>query len=122
MSNAKQWEEELNGMIAAGNGFPAGFDKYYADGVVMQEGDGQSFEGKEVNRKREMEFISGVEQFHGAVLVSSAVQGDVSFSEWEFDATFKDGKRRVLCEVARRRWKDGKIVHERFYYDMKSMA
>ncbi|HWM85526.1 MAG TPA: SnoaL-like domain-containing protein [Kofleriaceae bacterium] len=122
MSDARQWEDELNGMIAAGNGFPAGFDRYYADDVVMVEGDGQSFQGKEVNRKREMDYLSGVEQFHGAKLVASAAQGDVGFSEWEFDATFKDGKRRVLREVARRHWKDGVIVHERFYYDTKSMA
>jgi hypothetical protein len=29
-----------------------------------------------------------------------------------------DLKRRPLTEVAARRWKDGKIVHERFYYKM----
>ncbi|HKE15210.1 MAG TPA: nuclear transport factor 2 family protein [Kofleriaceae bacterium] len=122
MSDAKKSEDELNGMIATGQGFPAGFDKYYADDVVMTEGNGESTKGKEANRKRETEFLATVAEFHGARLVASAAQGDVGFSEWEFDATFKDGKRRVLREIARRRWKDGKVADERFYYDMQSMG
>ena len=122
MSDAKKWEDELNGMIASGQGFPAGFDKYYADDVVMVEGNGDSTRGKEANRQRELQFLSSVAEFHGAKMLASAAHGDVGFSEWEFDATFKDGKRRVLREIARRRWKDGKVVDERFYYDMQSMG
>ena len=44
------------------------------------------------------------------------VEGDRSFSEWIFDVTFKDGTRMRNEQVAARRWKDGKVVHERFYY------
>jgi hypothetical protein len=33
-----------------------------------------------------------------------------------FVATHKGGQRSKLNEVAVRRWKDGKVVHERFYY------
>jgi hypothetical protein len=31
--------------------------------------------------------------------------------------TFKGGQRMKLEQVAVRRWKDGKIVKERFYYN-----
>ena len=40
-------------------------------------------------------------------LLASAVNGDTSFSEWEFDATYKGGARIKLNEVAVRRWKNG---------------
>jgi hypothetical protein len=45
------------------------------------------------------------------------VNGNVSFSEWEYDLTFKGGQRIKLSQVAVRRWKNGKIVNERFYYN-----
>ena len=43
--------------------------------------------------------------------------GDVSFSEWEMDVTFKGGHRVKMSQVAVRHWKNGKIVHERFFYN-----
>jgi ketosteroid isomerase-like protein len=122
MSNTKQWEAELNQMIASGKGFPDGFDKFYADDVVMMEGNGESYQGKEVNRKREIEFFGSVQQVHSIRCIAAAADGDVGFSEWEFDVTFKGGKRMKLEQVARRRWKNGKIIHERFYYNPGAMT
>jgi hypothetical protein len=71
----------------------------------------------DVNRKAEEEFFGSVEAFNGGSVVSSAVNGDVTFSEWEYDITFKGGKRVKMNQVAVRHWKNGKIVSERFYYD-----
>jgi len=45
------------------------------------------------------------------------VNGDVSFAEWETDLTFKNGFRTEMNQVAVRRWKDGLLIHERFYYN-----
>ena len=106
----------MNQAILSGDILNA-FEKYYANDVVMQENDSEPFAGKEVNRKREQEFVNSVEQFHGAKLLGEAVNGDTSYSEWEYDVTFKGGGGRVkLQQVASRRWKNGQIVHERFYY------
>ncbi|HWM88966.1 MAG TPA: nuclear transport factor 2 family protein [Kofleriaceae bacterium] len=118
MSDLKQLDDELNQMIATGRGFPDGFDKFYADDVVMVEAAGEECKGKEANRRREIEFLGSIAEFHGVNLVASAVGDGVSFSEWEFDLTFVGGGSRVkMQQVARRRWKDGKVVHERFYYN-----
>jgi len=118
MSDLKQLDDELNQMIANGRGFPDGFDKFYADDVVMVEAAGEECKGKEANRRREIEFLGSIAEFHGVNLVASAVGDGVSFSEWEFDLTFVGGGSRVkMQQVARRRWKDGKVVHERFYYN-----
>lgn len=117
MGNTKQWEDELNQMIVTGRGFPDGFEKFYGDDVVMVEATGDEFKGKELNRKREADFMGTIAEFHGAQLVASAAGDDVSFSEWQFEFTSKNGLRVKMEQVARRRWRDGKIIHERFYYN-----
>ena len=108
-------DRELNQAILAGNILNA-FETYYADDVVMQENDLPPFAGKAVNRKREEDFVNSVQEFHGARLLGEAVNGETSYSEWEYDVTFKNGTRTKLQQVASRRWKNGQISHERFYY------
>lgn len=46
-----------------------------------------------------------------------AVEGDRSSSEWIFDVTFKDGSRMRNDQVAARRWRDGRVVFEQFFYE-----
>ena len=116
MSDVKALNDELDRMVLSGQAMDA-FEKFYADDVVMQENVDPPFRGKDVNRKREEEFFASVQTFNDGKVVSSAAGDDVSFSEWLMDVTFKDGKRYTLEQVAVRRWKDGKIVHERFYYN-----
>lgn len=115
MSDIAKLDQELNQLVLQGRILDA-FDKFYADDVVMQENVNEPYVGKAVNRKREEEFLNSVSEFHAANLLGSAVNGDVSYSEWELDATYKERGRMKLTQVAARRWKDGKIVHERFYY------
>ena len=119
MSTA-ELDRELNQMILAGNGFPAAFDRFYADDVLMHEANGVICEGKEANRQREQAALAHME-FHESQLVHAAVNGDVTFSEWRYDATM-GGQRMTLEQVARRVWKDGKVVHERFYYNYAAPA
>lgn len=114
MPNTQTLDTDLNQKILAGQALDA-FDAYYADDVVMQEGVSEPRVGKAINREYEENFFGSIAEFHGAELLSSAVNGDRSFSEWIFDATFKDGNRVKLTQTAVRQWKDGKIVHERFY-------
>lgn len=113
-TNVHELDAELNQMILHGQILPA-FDKFYADDVVMEENT-QPFVGKELNRKREEDFMASVKEWHGVKLGGTAVEGDRSFSEWELDVTFQTGARVTLVQVAARKWKDGQIIHERFYY------
>ena len=114
-SNA-EIDREINQMIVSGQALEA-FEKHYADDIVMVENFGEPYEGKDFNRKREEEFFASVEAVHGIELLAEATEGDVSFSEWTYDLTFKEGGRKALRQVAVRRWRDGQVVHERFYYD-----
>jgi ketosteroid isomerase-like protein len=114
-SDTAALDRELNQAVLAGNILNA-FETYYADDVVMQENDLPPFTGKAVNRKREEDFVNSVQEFHEARLLGEAVNGDTSYSEWEYDLTFKNGTRTKLQQVASRRWKNGQVSHERFYY------
>ena len=114
-SNTAARDRELNQAILAGDILNA-FEKFYADDVVMHENDSPPFTGKSVNRKREEDFVNSVQEFHEARLLGEAVNGDTSYSEWEYDLTFKSGIRMKLQQVASRRWKNGHVSHERFCY------
>lgn len=114
-STIQQLEQKLNDAVLAGKAMDA-FEELYADDVVMQENSQPPTLGKDANRKREIEFFSSIEQFHGAQVLASAVNGDVSFSEWVMDVTFKGGQRYKLEQAVVRRWKNGKVAEERFYY------
>ena len=115
MANVQELDQELNQKILAGDILNA-FEKFYAEDVVMQENLDAPKVGKEVNREAEKQFLASVEGFHGVTLMGSAVNGDVSFSEWEMDLTFKGAPRMKMTQVAVRRWTDGLVSHERFYY------
>lgn len=108
-------DRDLDEMIVAGKLLEA-FELYYSDDVVMQENLEEPCIGKAANREREREFVASIEQIHGIELHAAAVFGDVSFCEMTFDLTFKDGSRHRSTQVARRRWRDSKVVDERFYY------
>jgi ketosteroid isomerase-like protein len=109
-------DQTLNDMVLSGKALEA-FEKYYADDVVMQENSDEPRVGKEANRKAEEEFFASLAEFHDGKVLASAVNGDTSFSEWFMDVTFKNGYRMKLAQVAVRKWKNGKVVHERFFYN-----
>lgn len=114
--NVKQLNDELDQMVLSGKAMEA-YEKFYADDIVMQENADPPTAGKDANRQREIDFFSSVENFHGADVRGSAAGDDISFSEWMMDVTFKGGQRMKMEQTAVRRWKDGKIVSERFYYN-----
>jgi len=108
-------DSKLNEMILTGRALEA-FEEFYADDVVMQENDEAPRVGKDLNRKFEQEFFSGISEWHSGRLDASAVTGDTSFGEWFMDVSFKNGHRMTASQVAVRKWKDGKVVNERFFY------
>lgn len=109
-------DQQLNQQILAGD-FQGAFEKFYADDVVMQENEEEPRQGKAACRKFEQEFLDSVEKLNGAKLLGSAVNGDTSYSEWEYDMTFKGDNRAKMTQVSARRWQNGKVVSERFYYN-----
>jgi ketosteroid isomerase-like protein len=115
MSNRLQpLETALNEMTAKGQILDA-LSKHYADDCVFVEGDGSRL----VNRKAQHDHLAGflatLKGFNGATLHAQSMGDGVSMSEWTFDMTAADGSPIVWNEALVRRWKDDRVISERFY-------
>lgn len=108
----------LDGLLAKlGQGqFLEAMDAYLADDVVLQEGDGEPKTGKEFCMEFEAEFLQNVAAFGRYEATSIAVAGDKTFYEGVMEFTQKDGVEVSVKQCVVDTWKDGKIVHERFYH------
>ena len=98
------------------------FDKYYHDDVVMIEATGDVREGKAASREFEEKWLASIKEFHGGGVHAMAAneEAGVTMVEAWTEVTFQDGNRMKLEEVAVQHWKDGKIIRERFYYNVPS--
>lgn len=112
--NTLDLDTQLNRMIVEGKSVAA-FEKFYDENVVAQENDEPERHGRApwIQARQQME--KNLKKFSARVL-SNAANGDVSFSEWEFDMELEGMGAMKMAQVAVRRWKNGRIVRERFYH------
>ncbi len=115
MSELAVLEAQLNKLILEGRALEA-FELLYAEDIVMQENTAPPLVGKAHNRERERAFFGSIAEFE-VQLLGSAIGDDVTYSEWIYEISFKDGRRVNMTEVSARRWRNGQVVHERFYYN-----
>lgn len=108
--------DQLNQMILEGKILDA-FEKYYADDVVMQDNDYPLRVGKDDNRRYEEAFVGGLTEFRGVKLLNTIISDGIVVNEWWFDFTHKDFGPRAYTQVSVQRWKAGKVVEEKFYYN-----
>jgi ketosteroid isomerase-like protein len=92
-------------------------NEFYAEDTVMQENRNVPTRGLAANIEREKQFLSQVKEWRGFEATATAVNGDVSFIESTMDFVATTGAEVHLEQVSVARWRDGKIVSERFYYD-----
>jgi len=112
----QELEDALNQELQHGNILDA-FEKFHPEDVTMQENALAPSRGKSANRERVRQWADAVAELHATRLVGCAASGDRGYSEWEYDVTYKNGKRHQMHEVAVRQWGSGKVVFERFYWD-----
>ncbi len=96
--------------------------EFYDDGVSMQENAHPPTVGLEANIEREKQFLKGVKEWKGFEVKSIAAGDDMTVYESVFDFIATDGTPVHMEQVDVARWRDGKIVHERFYYDTGKTA
>ena len=99
------------------------FEKYYDDDVQIIEANGEVRNGKDVQRQALVDWVGSIEEIHGGGFGAITVSEDgntVCVESWA-DNTFKGMGRMKMEEVAVQTWKDGKIIKERFYYNMPPM-
>jgi hypothetical protein len=83
----------------------------------MQDNDYPQRVGKDENRKFEESFVSSLTEFRGARVENVIISDGIAVVEWWFDYTHKEYGVRNYKQTAVQRWKDGKIVEEKFYYN-----
>lgn len=91
--------------------------EFYATDTVMQENANPPTKGLSANIEREKQFLAQVKVWKGFEVKGLAADGDVAFMESTIDFINQSDQPVHMEQVSVSRWKDGKIVHERFYYD-----
>jgi ketosteroid isomerase-like protein len=112
--NYSDLDRQLNEMIIQGKSVEA-FDRFYAEDVVAQENDEPERVGLEQWKQARAGMEKMTKKFDAKVLAHAA-NGDVTFSEWEYNLDFEGMGPIAMKQIAVRRWKDGRIVRERFYH------
>ncbi len=114
--------QELYALIGEGKSLE-GFEKFYADNVVVVEANGETRNGKEAQRAAINQWYQMVSDFHGGGVgsITSNEETGVAMVESWMDVSM-GGHRMKMEEVAVQKWENGKIVHERFYYDVPPQA
>jgi hypothetical protein len=114
--NLQQRLNDLIGYIQQGKIIEA-MNEFYDKDTVMQENANPPTKGLDVNIEREKQAISGVKEWKGFTVTASGVGDNVTFYESTSDFVTTSGVPGHVEQVSVAKWKNGKIVHERFYYD-----
>ncbi len=114
--NLEERLQQLVRSIGEGRNLEA-MNEFYAENISMQENANAPTVGLAANIEREKQFLAFVKEWKGAAVKAMAVNGSASFVEWVLDWVAIDGTPVHREQIAVARWRDGKIVQERFYYD-----
>ena len=115
-TSLQQRLNDLFGYIRQGKIIEA-ITEFYDKDVKMQENANLPTIGQAANIEREKQFMSSVKEWKGFNVTALGVGEDVTFYECNLDFIATNGQPVHMEQVVVARWKNGKIVHERFYYD-----
>lgn len=93
--------------------------EFYADDAQMQENNNPPTTGLAANVERERQFLASVKTWLGFEVGAIAVDAQRGKTTIQSTLAFEgvDGKTYRSDQVAVQTWRDGKIAHEKFYYD-----
>src|SRR5215831_2853215 len=92
-------------------------NEFYDQDTVMQENANPGTKGLAANIEREKQFMSGVQEWKGFNVTAVGGGDRVNFYEATADFIATNGQAMHAEQVSVAKWENGKIVHERFYYD-----
>lgn len=91
-------------------------ERFYAENLIVQENNEEPRIGKDLCLEQERKNLARVSNIVQRILATAInEQTGVVMTQMQFDFTTTRGRRR-LDEVVVQHWREGKIVHERFYY------
>jgi hypothetical protein len=121
MSTVLSRVNELQSWIGQGRIIDA-MNEFYATDITMQENASPPTVGLHANIEREKKFLSIVKTWKGYNVKALAAdeKAGTALIESTMDFVNQQDQHVHMAQVSVQRWKDGKIVHERFYYDTGS--
>jgi len=112
--NLQTLSEDKNAMVAKGQIIDAA-EKYFAPNIKTIDFDGSLTDGKQMTMKKLNDFVGSIQKVNEIVLNRSAVNNNVSFSEYIFSFEMKDGSKIYWHEIIRSIWENGQIVEEQYF-------
>ena len=106
---------ELHAMLAQGQ-FLEAMDRFLHDDVSLQEAGAEPKHGKAHCMEVEAKVLADVAAFGGYSVSAVGIGDDMTFYESVMEYTLKDGTEVRVEQCGVDRWRDGKIVSERFYH------
>lgn len=119
--NLQQRLNDLFGYIRQGKIVEA-MNEFYDKDTVMQDNANPPTKGLAANIEREKQFLNGVKEWKGFNVTATGIGDNVTFYESTMDFIATGGQAVHMEQVSVAKWKNGKIVHERFYYDTGKKA
>ena len=105
---------ELDALVSQGQ-IIDGIHQFFAEDVQTEDFDGTITSSKDQTVSKLNGFLSGIQKVNGIRLHQSIAGEEISMSEYTFDFDMKDGSHILWHEIIRRRWKDGKVIHEQYF-------
>jgi hypothetical protein len=97
-------------------------EEFYTEDSSMQENLNPPRQGRDVLTEGERRALARVKEMRTRPVTRFAIEGDIVFINWIFDAVQKDGAVKTLDEIAVQEWRGDRIWRERFYYDPKAFT
>ena len=105
---------ELDTLVSKGDMVTA-VTNFFADNAVTTDHDGTIIKNKTGHVAKMEGFLGAIAKVNGITHHASAVNGNISFSEFTFDFDMKDGSKILWHEILRRQWEDDKIITEQYF-------
>jgi len=111
---AETLNNDLDALVSKGDMITA-VRSHFADDVVTIDHDGTVVKGKPGHIAKMEGFLGAIAKVNSITLHASAVNGNISFSEFTFDFNMKDGSKILWHEILRREWNNGKVASEQYF-------
>ncbi len=122
LESLREKNQQILDLLKKGQ-FVEGMEQFYSDDAINEEPTGVSVQGKQAIIENEKKILQQVKTYHGIEIKAVGVGEDdgkgngVTFAEYKLSVDMKGGSKFNPDQVQVTRWKNGKAVHIRFYYN-----
>jgi hypothetical protein len=114
-TDLKQLVNELTALVGKFR-FEEAFEKFYSRDILSMENEDPPIVGLDAYREAGKKYLASISN-QSAELLNVIVSDGISVTEWRYTFDHKEWGHWDKIQVSVQRWKDGKIIHERHYYN-----